>query len=148
MRFGLNRTTRRDEDLVNSYRSSLFSSLRCRTDEAAQFLGEVFRERKVKKTYWSVVLGSPSQEQGDICVPLKEHAVNGRFKIALSDDETMDNVSTVHVIRTAYARVQQDVVTLVHRQQETLLPCSHQADIRMRSHPLGDDKSVASCQQA
>ena len=32
-----------------------------------------------------------------------------------------------------------------------LLPCSHQADMRMRSHrllPLDDDKSAASCQQA
>ena len=32
-----------------------------------------------------------------------------------------------------------------------LLPCSHQADIRMRSHRLlrlDDNKSAASCQQA
>ena len=40
-----------------------------------------------------MVIGSPSQEQGDICVSLKEHAVNRRFKIALNDEETTDDVS-------------------------------------------------------
>ena len=64
-------------------------------------MSEVFRERKVKKTYWSVVIGSPSEEQGDISVPLKEHAVNGRFKITLSGDETLHpNVSDIDQIYT------------------------------------------------
>ena len=65
-----------------------------RSDSAAQYLGEAFKERKVEKLYWSVVIGRPNEDQGDISVPLKEHTVNGRFKITLSGNETLDgNVS-------------------------------------------------------
>jgi hypothetical protein len=68
--------------------------LHFRSEKAAQYLGESFRERIVEKSYWSVVIGSPNEEQGVISVPLKEHTVNGRYKITLSGDETLDgNVS-------------------------------------------------------
>ncbi|CAB3985679.1 RNA pseudouridylate synthase domain-containing 4 [Paramuricea clavata] len=76
--------------------------LLAKSESSAQYLSEAFRERKVKKTYWSVVIGSPAQEQGDISVPLKEHAVNGRFKITLSGDETLHPNATDS--RPAYTR--------------------------------------------
>lgn len=66
------------------------ANLLFRSEHAAQYLGEVFRERKVKKTYWSVAVGSPSEEEGHIRIPLKEQTVNGRFKITLSEDEISD----------------------------------------------------------
>ena len=64
-----------------------------RSDNAAQYLGEVFRERKVEKTYWSVVVGSPNQEEGEISLPLREHTANGRFRITLSDGEMVCGIA-------------------------------------------------------
>lgn len=43
----------------------------------------MFRERKVKKTYWSVVVGTPKYDQGTICIPLREAIVNGRHMTVL-----------------------------------------------------------------
>ncbi|XP_028396417.1 mitochondrial RNA pseudouridine synthase Rpusd4-like [Dendronephthya gigantea] len=68
--------------------------LLAKSEGAAQYLGEVFRERKVKKTYWSVVVGSPNEEEGHIRIPLKEQTVNGRFKITLSEEEISDEYDT------------------------------------------------------
>ena len=83
-------------------RCHIHSQINClhfRSERSARYLSEAYRERKVEKTYWSVVIGSPGHEQGDISIPLKEHTVNGRFKITLSGDETLDgNVSDIELI--------------------------------------------------
>lgn len=71
-----------------------------RSEQSAQYLSEVFRERQVIKKYWSVVIGSPNQEEGEISVPLKEQTVRGRFKITLSDQEMENNVSIKAVMVT------------------------------------------------
>lgn len=63
-----------------------------RSEQSAQYLAEMFRQNKIRKTYWSVTIGTPKYDQGDICIPIKEDVVNGHYKSTVDKGEQNKNI--------------------------------------------------------
>ena len=52
-----------------------------KTKEASRKITKLFKENKVKKKYWAIVLGSPNNEKGKIILPLNKKFISGQEKI-------------------------------------------------------------------
>lgn len=70
-----------------------------RHPKALRRLGKLFSEGRVEKTYWAVVVGMPSENQGTIDLPLiKRTRENGGWKMEVSRDEGQKSVTDFRLI--------------------------------------------------
>ncbi|KAG0719595.1 Mitochondrial RNA pseudouridine synthase Rpusd4 [Chionoecetes opilio] len=60
--------------------------LLARTPAMADILKSLFKERKLKKTYWAITKGIPKPLQGIIDIPIAEGTVDGRRRMVLKPD--------------------------------------------------------------
>ncbi|MCC7271318.1 MAG: RluA family pseudouridine synthase [Alphaproteobacteria bacterium] len=59
-----------------------------RTAAAARFLGEAFRGKEVRKTYWALVVGGPKPRRGKIDSPIaKRQTAKGERMVEVEDDD-------------------------------------------------------------
>ncbi|MGI6454504.1 MAG: RluA family pseudouridine synthase [bacterium] len=59
--------------------------LAAKTDSAHQALSMMFKQRKMKKTYWAIVHGKPPQSEGEINLPIGRHPTE-RKRMAIRPD--------------------------------------------------------------
>ena len=57
-----------------------------KTKEASRKITKLFKENKVEKKYWAVVLGVPNKENGKIILPLNKKFISGQEKIVIDQD--------------------------------------------------------------
>ena len=72
-----------------------------RTAAVARMLGQAFRSRKVRKIYWALVVGRPSDDRGRISVPLAKRGSAGRERIAPASQGGKTAVTEYAVIDSA-----------------------------------------------
>jgi len=81
-----------------------------KTNDAAAFLGEAFRQGTIKKTYWAIVIGQPKPGQGRINAPLlkggdgnqEKVAVNKAGKVAITAYRTLKGLQKRGVTQFAW----------------------------------------------
>ena len=57
-----------------------------KTKEASRKITKLFKENKVKKKYWAIVLGTPKKEKGNIVLPLNKKFISGQEKVVVDHD--------------------------------------------------------------
>ena len=57
-----------------------------KTKEASRKITKLFKENKVKKKYWAIVLGAPKKEKGKIVLPLNKKFISGQEKVVVDHD--------------------------------------------------------------
>ena len=85
--------------------------------EAHAYLVEQFRQRKIRKYYWTIVNGTPEPEEGLINIPLCEANINGRFRITLRPEKGQRKLNQSSTSMPAVT----EYVTLKKRQNRALL---------------------------
>ncbi len=81
-----------------------------KTKEAARKMTKLFKENKVEKKYWAVVLGRLNSKKGKIILPLNKKFISGQEKVVIDHDskkyaethysvkERAENLSLLEVI--------------------------------------------------
>ena len=72
-----------------------------RTSRAAAFFAKTFSSRSAKKTYWALIVGVPSIEDGMIELPLAKQPGTGGEKMHVDEAEGMPSRSRYRVIERA-----------------------------------------------
>ena len=78
-----------DERLRLVHRIDKFTSgilILAKTKEASRKLTKLFKENKIKKKYWAIVLGTPKKEKGNIILPLNKKFILGQEKVVVDHD--------------------------------------------------------------
>lgn len=57
-----------------------------RTPSMASSLKDMFKEQKIKKTYWAITKGIPSPLYGTIDIPIAEGSINKKYRMVLRPD--------------------------------------------------------------
>ena len=57
-----------------------------KTKESSRKITKLFKENKVKKKYWAIVLGVPKKEKGNIILPLNKKFISGQEKVVVDHD--------------------------------------------------------------
>ena len=60
--------------------------LLAKSQESCDHLKKMFAQRKIEKTYWTIVNGTPKPETAEIKIPICEANFNGRYRMTLNPD--------------------------------------------------------------
>ena len=77
------------EELFQVHRIDKVTSgilLLAKTKEMHKYLTELFRTRKIEKSYWTIVNGTPNPKEAVINIPMIEANSNGRFRMTILPD--------------------------------------------------------------
>ncbi len=114
---GGSKTTRHLDDLLQQYGTKLGATYRlvhrldrdtsgivlvAKTSEMAAHLAETFRQGKVKKTYWAVVVGNPLGREGTIELPLIKTGEKNREKVVVDKLNGKQAITHYRVVKKIY----------------------------------------------
>lgn len=108
-----------------------------RTSKAATLLTKYFKEKRIEKYYWAVVVGVPEPKQGKIALPLAAKKSDGKIEKSAVDEEEGKPAVTHYMVKEAAS------TTLAFVELNPVTGRMHQLRVHMEAigHPiLGDGK--------
>lgn len=94
--------------------------LLAKSKERHLFLANAFRQRLIKKFYWTIVNGTPEPGSGVVNIPLCEANINNRFRITVVPPKESNQWGKVHKKSPVMPAIS-EYTTLKRRQNRALL---------------------------
>ncbi len=113
-----------------------------RSAGSAAFFSKRFSGRSARKTYWALIVGAPSIEQGEINLPLAKQPGSGGEKMMV-DEAVVDGKPTGQPARTRYRVIDRAGNRAAWVELQPLTGRTHQLRVHMAAigHPIvGDGK--------